>query len=100
MVLKRADNGKLYREPPYSDEELEEIYKSLGPPTIVASVRPRTAPTDQSPQSPPQPPAKPPVTVATTRPRGTLQASAPQALQQPPAKPRRRQRRRPTVDRP
>jgi hypothetical protein len=99
MVLKRDDKGGFYREPPYSDAELLAMEKRLGPPVIVASVRPRTAPTDQNPQSPPQPPAKPPVTVATTRPRGTPQAPTPQALQQPPAKPRRRQR-RPTVDRP
>jgi hypothetical protein len=58
MVTKRADNGKLYKEPPYTDEELEEIYKSLGPPTIVASSRPRGTPQAPAPQEPQQPPAK------------------------------------------
>jgi hypothetical protein len=51
MVTKWSKDGFPYKEPPYSDIELNEFYKSLGPPTIVASARPRGTQA-QAPKSP------------------------------------------------
>ena len=66
MVTKRADNGMLYEEPPYTDKEITAFFETCGTVTLVG----------------------------TTRPRGTQRAQAPKSLRQPRAKPRRVRRRR------
>jgi hypothetical protein len=77
MVRKRGDKGGWYHEPPYTDIELLEFYKSLEEPiTFVASARPRGEPQAPVQQEPPH-------------------AQAPQEPQQPHAQatPRRGSRR-------
>jgi hypothetical protein len=52
MVTKRAKDGSLYREPPYTDIECLEFYRAFAePPTIVGGSRPRgTQPTQAQQQ--------------------------------------------------
>src|SRR5262245_46693741 len=57
MVRKVGPAGYAYHEPPYTDAECWELYKTFGPPVMVLSTRPRTHAT-QPPAAEPQPKAK------------------------------------------
>jgi hypothetical protein len=53
MVTKVAENGTLYREPPYTEEEELELYRAMasGPFTVVHRAAP-SPPQKSQPQSP------------------------------------------------
>jgi hypothetical protein len=51
MVTRRADNGMLYKEPPYTDEEIAAFYETCGTINFVGTTRPRRPSTvPQGPQ--------------------------------------------------
>ena len=59
MVTKRADNGMLYEEPPYTDEETEAFFGTCGTINLVGTTRPRGRRPAPAPEEPRQQQAKP-----------------------------------------